>query len=173
MNAAVGIALLSNARVTPSWHTVESFPLIASGLGPINASIATDPGTSPLAFWSWIYSLLYTPSSVIPMSPTRCSVGNDCQSFYLPGTIYNIVPPAASFTDHPEATILILENSIGYQLEFYPPSNTDTLGDAECQTFGAYGASLHICIKQSGNDLLSGKLPLWCRNVDRLRICDL
>ena len=50
MNAAVGIALLSNARVTPSWHTVESFPLIASGLGPINASIATDPGTSPLAF---------------------------------------------------------------------------------------------------------------------------
>ena len=101
--------------------------------------------------------ILSAPNFVITVPPTRCSLGNDCQSYYLTGSIYNLDPSADTFRDHPEATLFIVENSIGYQIDYYPPLSTDNLGGAECGTYGADYSALHICIKQSGHDLLAGK----------------
>jgi hypothetical protein len=155
LNIAVGIALLSNTSVVHSWREVESLNFKYSGLGPINATISEDAW--PLQYWAWLYSLLSTPNYVITVPPTRCSLGNECQSYYLPGTVYNLEPSAGKFRDHQEATLFIVKNSIGYQIDYYPPLSTDNLGGAQCGTYGATDIGLHLCIKQSGHDLLAGK----------------
>src|SRR5208282_4128875 len=155
LNIVVGISLLSNTSIVQSWREVESLNFRSSGLGPINATIAEDAW--PLAYWAWLYSLLSTPNFVINVPPTRCALGNDCQSYYLTGSLYNVDPAASSFTDHPEATLFIVENSVGYQLEYYPPSSNETLENAECGTYGLDWTALHICLKQSDDDLLAGK----------------
>ena len=155
LNIVVGISLLSNTSIVQSWREVESLNFRSSGLGPINATIAEDAW--PLAYWAWLYSLLSTPNFVINVPPTRCSLGNDCQSYYLTGSVYNLHPSSRSFRDHQEATLFIVKNSIGYQIDYYPPLSTYDLGGAECGTYGADDVGLHICIKQSGHDLLAGK----------------
>src|SRR5437762_12220576 len=94
--------------------------------------IALDQVIVPLDYWAWLYSLLATPNFAITTLPTRCSTGNNCESYFLPGAIYNVYPPSSAFLDHPEATLFIVENSIGYQIEFYPLSGTEALNGAEC-----------------------------------------
>jgi hypothetical protein len=156
LNFSVGIALLSNISVVPSWNIVETFELEFSGLSPINSSLSTF--NSPLDYWAWLYSLLSTPNYVITVPPTRCSLGLQCQSYYLSGSIYNQIPSASSFVDRPEASFFIVEDSVGYQIDYYPPLLTDNLQGAICATYADSGnwTALQICIKQSGNDLLAG-----------------
>ena len=55
---------------------------------------------------------------------------------------------------HPEATLFTIENSVGYQMDFYPPLVTDNLDNAEYGTDGHDTTALRIA--QSGNDLLAG-----------------
>jgi hypothetical protein len=157
LNFSVGIALLSNISVVPSWNIVETFELEFSGLSPINSSLSTF--NSPLDYWAWLYSLLSTPNYVRTVPPTRCSLGLQCQSYYLSGSIYNQIPSASSFVDRPEASFFIVEDSVGYQIDYYPPLLTDNLQGAICATYADSGnwTALQICIKQSGNDLLAGQ----------------
>jgi hypothetical protein len=154
LNAIVGIALLSNVSVVPSWRNTESVQFNFSGLGPINATLASE--VWPLDYWAWLYSLLSTPNYVINVPPTRCSLATDCQSFYLGGSIYNVDPSKDSFHNHPEATLFIVENSIGYQIDYYPPLSSDNMNGANCGTYETTETALNICIKQSGVDLLAG-----------------
>jgi hypothetical protein len=72
LNTIIGIALLSNISIVSSWKSVESIDISASGLSPINASIAQT--IYPGDFWDWIYSLLPSPNYVFPITPTRCSL---------------------------------------------------------------------------------------------------
>jgi hypothetical protein len=70
----------------------------------------------------------------------------------------SIIPSASSFVDRPEASFFIVEDSVGYQIDYYPPLLTDNLQGAICATYADSGnwTALQICIKQSGNDLLAG-----------------
>jgi hypothetical protein len=79
INAIVGIALLSNISVVSSWRSVEIIDISASGLAPINGSIAET--LYPSTYWGWIYSLLPSSNFVLPVTPTRCSLANNCTCF--------------------------------------------------------------------------------------------
>jgi hypothetical protein len=150
----VGIALLSNISVVSSWRSVEIININASGLSPINASIAQY--LDPSEYWNWIWSLLESPDYVFPISPTRCSLDINCQSYYFPGS--HIDPPMDAFTNHTEGTLFIVDNSIGYLLEYYPPLSTDQIDHtAECGTYGTDSFAFHICLQQADSDLLAGK----------------
>jgi hypothetical protein len=160
LHAGVGIALLSNVSFVPSWRTVEPLSFLASGLGPINASLA--------GFWAWFYGLLVSPNYATSIAPTHCS-GSSCASYFLPGAIYVADPSPDTFTDHQEATAFVINNSLGYQLEFYPFASTDNLTDAICSTYGTNGvndsSAIMLCMKQSSNDLLFGYPIAMCINI--------
>jgi len=155
VNAIVGIALLSNISVVQSWRPVEAIDISSAGLSAINVSIASEIDAGDL--WGWIYSLLPSPNYVLPVTPTRCTLANNCESYYLSGTIYDVFPPKEDFTNHSEATIFIVDNSIGYLLEFYPPDPGDLFDTtAECGTYGVEAYAYQICLQQAGTNLLAG-----------------
>ena len=95
---------------------------------------------------------------IIP--PIHCTGTTQCASYFLPGTVYDMNPSPSTFTGHPEATTVVVKNSIGYQIEFYSLSSTDNFVDAECKAYGADSRTgsvgIFICLKQSGNDLIAG-----------------
>jgi hypothetical protein len=75
LHAGVGIALLTNVSFTSSWRVVEPFFLNATGIGPINATIAVN-SFGPLNFWAWFYGLLVSPNYATFILPTKCSGAN-------------------------------------------------------------------------------------------------
>ena len=165
VNGLVGIALLSHINVVPSWRSVETIDISASGLTPINATIAQY--ITARDYWAFIYSLLPSTNYVFPVPPTRCSLANNCESYYLSGGIYNIYPSKSSFSNDTEATLFIIDHSIGYLVEYYPPSSTDHFNDtAECGTYGSDSFALHICVQEAGSSLLAGKFFYSKSDVD-------
>lgn len=137
----------------PTWRKVENLSITASGIGPINSLIALN--SWPLAFWAWIYGILVSPNYSTTIPPLHCS-GPSCESYFLPGTIYLAQPQPPPIDVHPEATEFILDNTVGYQIELYPPSSIDELNNATCKIYGNNYVAVLICLKQSGNDLLAG-----------------
>lgn len=120
---------------------------------------------NPLNFWAWFYGVLVSPNYATFIPPTKCS-GANCASYFLPGPIYVVEPSSSTFQDHTDATAFIVDDSIGYQIEFYPPLSTDNLENAKCETYGIdtvnVSAAYILCMKQSGNDLIVG-MTLVCQ----------
>jgi hypothetical protein len=113
LHAGVGIALLSNVSFISAWRTVQPLSFHASGLGPINASLAIGADNYyPLGFWAWFYGLLVSPNYATFIPPIHCS-GSNCASYFLPGAIYVVDPSPTSFQDHQEATAFVVNNSPG------------------------------------------------------------
>ena len=139
---------------------METLTLQASGLGPINANLSV--GAVPLHFWAWFYGILTSPNYAIFAPPLHCS-GTGCESYFLPGSTYVIRPSFSTFDGHQEAPAFIVDQSVGYQVEFYPPSGTETFQTPECKTYGVEAgfnsAALRICIEKTGNHLLAGVPP--------------
>jgi hypothetical protein len=159
LHAGVGIALLSSVAFVPSWRSVDDLAFVGSGISAINATIAVD--AVPLNFWAWFYGLLVSLNYATSLPPIHCSgSGVACASYFLPGTVYDVYPHTSSFTQHPEADGFVVDNSIGYQIEFYPLSSTNELAGAICKVYGwevpDNSAAVELCLKQSGNDLLAG-----------------
>ena len=110
---------------------------------------------SSLDFWAWVYGLLGSPNYAVGMSPLHCS-GTNCSSYFLPGAIYSIVGIDLPLSIHPEAPSLVVDNSIGYQIEYYPLSTDDTFDGAICKSYGPNAYAVSSCMKQLGSDLLAG-----------------
>lgn len=87
------------------------------GLGPINATTAVD--SSPVDLWAWFYGLLVLPNYVVMIPPVHCSASS-CTSYFLPGPIYLLEPSTDSIQEFPQAEGFVIQNSVGYQREFYP-----------------------------------------------------
>jgi hypothetical protein len=169
VNVMVGIALLSNIGVVKSWRSVETIDISSAGLSAVNTLIADE--IDALNVWGWIYSLLPSPNYVLPVTPTRCTLANNCESYYLSGAMTNVNPPTVDFTNHSEATIFIVENSIGYLLEFFPPEAGEGFDiTAECGTYGVQEFAYYICLQQAGNSLLAGKRPFILITHPRTRL---
>jgi len=163
LHAGVGLALLSNVAIVPSWRSVQDFAVSGSGVSPINATLAIGD-TDSLDFWAWFYGLIVSPNYSTTLPPVHCSgSGVSCASYFLPGTAYVVTPSVTSFTQHPEASAFIVDNSLGYQIEFYPPTSVNELDGALCKVYGwdwpDNSVGVEICLKQSGNDLLAGNSP--------------
>ena len=159
LHAGVGIALLSNVAFVPSWRPVQDLAFDGSGWGPINATLAAD--MVPMDFWAWFYGLIVSPNYATSLPPIHCSgSGVACASYFLPGAVYFVSPSIDSFTEHPEANAFVVHNSIGYQIEFYPPESINELYGAACKVYGLdsqFGSvGVELCLKRSGNDLLAG-----------------
>ena len=162
LHIVLGIVLLAKVSFTSTWRDVEKVSLLGSGIGPINASIAVDLGDyGPVQFWAWYYGLLVSPNYATFIPPIHCSGTTNCASYFLPGTVYDITfPQSFNNGDHPEATALVVQNSVGYQIEFYSLSSSDSIAGAECKVYGydnpPDSVGIVICLKQSGNDLIAG-----------------
>jgi len=157
LHAVLGVLLLSRVTFENSWRPIQSLQFSGSGLTPINASLANE--SSPLDFWAWLYGLLASPNYAIGVPPLHCS-GTNCSSYFLPGPIYTIEGIDLPLSFHPEAPLLVLDNSIGYQIEYYPPAIDNTFAGAVCKSYGVNSYAVSICIKQSGSDLLAGTCVL-------------
>lgn len=85
----------------------------------------------------------------------------------MSGGVYNVNPPKATFSNDTEATLFIVDDSIGYLVEFYPPSSMDHFNDtAACGTYGADSYALHICVQETDSSLLAGRFFCVNLNVD-------
>ena len=111
------VLLLSRVTFENSWRPIQSVQFATSGLTPVNASLVNE--ASPLDFWARIYGLLASPNYAIGISPLHCS-GTNCSSYFLPGAIYEIEGIDLPLSFHPEASLLVVDNLIGYQIEYYP-----------------------------------------------------
>ena len=154
LHAVLGVLLLSRVTFENSWRPIQSLQFTGSGLTPINASLVNE--ASPLDFWAWVYGLLASPNYAVGVPPVHCS-GTNCSSYFLPGAIYTIDGTYLPLSFHPEAPLLVLDNSIGYQIEYYPLAVDDAFVGASCKSYGLNPYAVSICIKQSGTDLLAGK----------------
>jgi hypothetical protein len=159
LNIALGLALLANVSIQTTWsNAVQSFSLLSAGLSPFNSSLAQ---TYPISsnFWSYYPSIFTDGTTVFSVPANSCS-GANCFSYFFPGGANAIEPNPASQTAHPEASGIVVYNTPGYQVEFYPLSSSDSLSLTDCTIYGWNSGAVQICVKQSGNDLITGISPV-------------
>jgi hypothetical protein len=169
---ALGIILLSDVSFKATYRTVHEFPVIQAGQSPMNAFIVNAPWlniTAPPEFWWYLPAMLADGKLSHPVTPLSCS-GNDCSSFFLPGTLSTIIfdpqSPNITESDYTIAKAYIQEDAPGYQVEFYPIDETRdpsfTLED--CRAYGISTLAVNVCLKKSGRSLLAGSHSLLSIN---------
>lgn len=151
----LGLVLLARVNIEPAWEPSSgSFPLALAGVSPLNASLTSYWTSSD--FWNEWQSSLTDPTAVISIPPHSCS-GNYCLSYFMPGGL-NI--PSNNSPASPSATSVIIYDTPGYQLEFYPMNATDPTFDntTDCIVYegGNYELSVLICLKAVRNSFLTG-----------------
>lgn len=177
LHVILGITLLANVSFTSTWREIHQFPLLGSGISPINATIATNLGSyCPIHFWPWFYGLLGSPNYATYIPPIHCSGVTNCSSYFLPGSVYDITfPQSFNATSYPEATALVVQNSVGYQIEYYSLSSSDDFNGAECKVYGydypEDSVGILLCLKQSGNDLLAGAALILIFLMEGFSVC--
>jgi hypothetical protein len=71
-----------------------------------------------------------------------------------------IDPLFSSFNEHPEASAFVVENSVGYQIEYSPALGNETIQNPTCKTYGLErpinSVAVYICIAKFGSDLFAG-----------------
>jgi hypothetical protein len=165
---ALGIILLSDVSFKATYRTVHEFPVIQAGQSPMNTSIVNAPWlniTAPPEFWWYLPSILADGKLSHPVPPINCS-GNECSSFFLPGTLSTIIfdptSPNITESDYTNAKAYIQEDAPGYQVEFYPIDETRdpsfTLDD--CRVYGTSTLAVNVCLKKSETSLLAGSPSL-------------
>ena len=117
--------------------------------------------TATAEFWWYFPALLTDSKSVKPIPPVTCS-GDNCTSFFVPGTMRTILldpslPPlsSANFTD---AFSYIQNDAPGYQVEFTstdPDESSFDLGH-DCRVFGIDILGMQICLKKERDFLIAG-----------------
>lgn len=151
----MGLALLSDVSIQTTWsNTVQDFSIVSAGLSPLNSSLAQAYPISAI-FWAY-YPCIFSDGTTVFSVPANSCSGANCFSYFFPGGADAIVPNPASQTAHPEASGIVVHNTPEYQMEFYPLSSSDSLSLTDCTIYGWNGGAVQICVKQSGNDLITG-----------------
>ena len=97
LRAMLGVILLADVSLKPSYHEIENFPILQAGLTPMNTSLVNDPNFQLIAtgnFWWHFPSMMSYGHSIAPVS---CS-GTLCQAFWSPGTMSLVRFPAGAAT---------------------------------------------------------------------------
>jgi len=159
------MALLADVSIQTTWSTrYKVSPSSVQVYRPFNSSLAQ---TYPISsnFWSYYPSIFTDGTTVFSIPANSCS-GANCFSYFFPGGANAIEPNPAGQTAHPEASGIVVYNTPGYQVEFYPLSSSDSLSLTDCTIYGWNSGAVQICVKQSGNDLITGfnACPLGIQN---------
>jgi hypothetical protein len=159
----MGILLLSDISFQSTYPPVSQFPILRSGLSPLNVSLVNTDFfnlTSTAEFWWYFPSILSDTQRVTGVSPLACS-GEACHSYFLPGSMATILldpnEPAITPLTYPNAIAYIQNDAPGYQLDYYPVDVAApgiTLDD--CRVYGLDYLALQICLKERDSSLLAG-----------------
>jgi hypothetical protein len=166
IRAALGVVLLSDVSFKATYHELQEFPLLQTGLSSMDTSLLEKPEFQYIAtgdFW-WHFPSMMSYAHVV--SPVSCS-GDFCQSFYFPGPIslvkFQPGTPEITSADCPPATTFVQKNSPGYQIEFYPIDSSVTFpfGLDDCRVLGISLLALQICLKKiHSSTFMAGSLFL-------------
>jgi hypothetical protein len=138
---------------------------VQAGISPLNTSIVDTVNmfnlTATAEFWWYFPALLTDTKRVKSVAPITCS-GEDCSSYYLPGSMTSIVldpnQPPISKQDFPSAVSYIQNDAPGYQLDFYPIDaiNDPSMTLDDCRVYGVAIIAIQICLKETRGSLLAG-----------------
>ena len=174
--------LLSNISLDISFIPVADIDDVIAGMLKFNRSIAIAediPLTLPATFM-FNLNLLYDPKSAISIPPVSkdCITSKfDCYSYFLPGALHkvNIENRKSGVLEIPQedrydATIYVIENVPGYQLEFFPIKREVEFKEVDCQILGRYPSAflISMCMKNVDGDLMAGNtfFRLFCLQVE-------
>jgi hypothetical protein len=166
LRSVMGILLLADVSFQPTYHAVEQFPILRSGLSALNVSLVnTDLFnlTSTAEFWWYFPSILSDSQRTIGVPPVSCS-GDTCHSYFLPGSMAAILLdpnlPAITPATYPDAVAYIQNDAPGYQLDYYPV-DVDAPGITldDCRVYGLDNLALQICLKNGESSLVAGMHP--------------
>lgn len=169
----LAVVLLADVSFIPTYHELQQYPLLQSGLTEFNSSIVNDPNFSDYItpnFW-WHFPAMFSYSHAV--APTTCS-GKDCKAFFFPApmSLLKFPPNSTNVTnqDSPSATTFIEKNSPGFQIEFSPiATKTEppvTLDD--CQVFGTPFLAFQLCLKHSNESILAGN-----KSIEKVLDCSM
>ena len=162
----LGVVLLADVSLKPTYRELQEFPVLQSGLTPMNTSLVYDPKFQFEATANFWWNFPSVMSSGFSIAPVTCS-GNDCQSFWFPGPISSIqfAPGAAPVTDDdaPQATTFIEKSAPGYQIDFNPIDETKDppMLLEDCRVFGIPIIAIQLCLKKTNDSsLLAGTVQI-------------
>jgi hypothetical protein len=132
----------------------------STGYQSFNASAASLLAFSGDAVWGVnMDEFLLDPRKVIDITPAdqgsqSCSMGYDIrQSQVCTRTVFvPVMTGSALDQTYPEADLVILQNAIGYQLEFSSLDETFQFEQAaDCQIYGTDQAAFELCLRAADN----------------------
>jgi hypothetical protein len=157
LHLGVGVVLLADVTIQTTWSDVANqFQANLTGLSPFDPELAVAFHEAQI-YWQY-YPAAFTDDTLVTTIPPVTCAGTDCLSYFFPGGLGVISPNPAEQTGHQGATGVIVYDTPGYQIEYYPISTSEAVlnRDSDCHVYGWSGAALQICVKQSGNDIITG-----------------
>jgi hypothetical protein len=166
VRVVLGVILLSDISFRATYRNVHQFPVMQSGLSPINTTWAHASGfnrTATSDFW-WLYpSILADGKTSRSVTPISC-VGEFCAGFFIPGplsiVLFNSTTPNIMTGDYPSATSYIQQDAPGYQIDYSPIDIDQSSAWDDCRVYGISDLAIQLCLKNSNSSLLAGTIFL-------------
>jgi hypothetical protein len=163
LRVSLGIVLLSDLSFKATYRNVDQFPVIQSGLSPINRTLAQAPGfnrTATADFWWYFPSILADGKTSRTVTPLSCS-GESCDAYFIPGPLsiilFDPTSPNITAADYPDATSYIQQDAPGYQIDYYPIDEDPAFTLDDCRVYGISNTAFQLCLKMSNSSLLAGR----------------
>ena len=153
-----GFVLLTDVSIQQTWYTInDQISFSSGGLSGFNSTLAS-AFEDPALFWVY-FPAIFTESryvtSIAPQSDA-CMASPECVAYLFPGGLSSLSPVPQQ--QNASGSALIVYDTAGVQVEFYPPSETDAFESTDCRVYGTTGFAVQFCIQINNSDIIAGTL---------------